>query len=78
MASKFITADEIAEKFITLLETVTSTDTLREQGISERAVQGIERAMRAQSLDPRRPEDVREMIERIIEHAHDNLKPRPN
>lgn len=67
------TADDMAAKFIELLETAKSTDDLRQQGVPERMIETFEAIMRREGLDPERPADLRVMLGRMIDTAYQRL-----
>lgn len=73
MANNRKTAEDMAIKFIEILETATGTDDLRQQGVPERMIETFEVVMRREGLDPERPADLRVMLGRMIDTAYHRL-----
>lgn len=64
------TADDMAARFIELMETATGTDDLRQHGVPERTIDTLKVIMRREGLDPERPADLRIMLARMIDTAY--------
>lgn len=78
MAGKYKTTDEMAEEFIEMLDSVSSIDDLRAHGVPDKTIEKFEGIMRREGLDPKRPEDVREVFEVMLEIAGKRKGPQPN
>ncbi len=74
MAKKFKNTDDMAAKFIEILETATGTDDLRQHGVPERVIDTLEAIMRREGLDPERPANLRVILGRMVDTAYPRFK----